>query len=208
MLYLSLFLTENRASMKKRIVLADDDTITRLDLKESLEGAGYEVAGEADDGFDAIELCHKLNPDIVLLDIKMPMLDGLSAAKILYEEGAKICVVMLTAYSDENFVKKAGDFGVMGYIVKPVPENSLAPTIEIAWKRYNELLDAQKEIQKKERELKQRKTIERAKGIIMSKQNMDEKSAYAYMRKVSMNKLLSMDKVAEIIIMSDSIKNK
>lgn len=194
--------------MEKKIIIADDDTITRLDLKESLEGAGYIVVGEAGDGFDAIELCHKLEPDILLLDIKMPMLDGLSAAKMLYEEGSEICVVMLTAYNDANFIKKAGDFGVMGYIIKPVSENSLVPTIEIAWKRYNELISAQKEIRKKEKELKQRKVIERAKGIVMNERKMNEKEAYEYMRKLSMDKRLTMIKVANMIIMSDEIKNK
>ncbi len=194
--------------MEKKIIIADDDTITRLDLKEALEGAGYIVVGEAGDGFDAIDLCHKLEPDILLLDIKMSMLDGLSAAKMLYEEGSEICVVMLTAYNDTNFIKKAGDFGVMGYIIKPVSENSLVPTIEIAWKRYNELINAQKEIRKKEKELKQRKVIERAKGIVMNEKKMNEKEAYEYMRKLSMDKRLTMIKVANMIILSDEIKNK
>ena len=194
--------------MGKKIIIADDDTITRLDIKEALEGAGYIVIGEANDGFDAIELCRKLNPDILLLNMKMPMLDGLSAAKMLYEEGIEVCVVMLTAYNDSHFIKKAGDFGAMGYIIKPVPENSLVPTIEIAWKRYNELISAQKEIKKKDKELKQRKVIERAKGIIMNDRKISEKEAYEYMRKLSMDKRLTMIKVANMIIASDEINKK
>ncbi len=110
-----------------RVVIADDEPITRMDLKELLSGEGYQVVGEAADGFDAVEVCKQARPDLVLMDIKMPLLDGLSAAKIVYEENLADTVMMLTAYSEREFVDQAKDVGVAGYLVKPIDEKSLIP---------------------------------------------------------------------------------
>lgn len=193
--------------MCKSVVIADDEAITRLDIKERLELAGYKVAGEAADGFDTIEICRKQRPDMVLLDVKMPMLDGLSAARVIKEEGLSHCVIMLTAYSDSDFVKKAGELGVMGYLVKPVTDKALVPTIEVALKRSQEIQLLQKENKAKDRQLKDRMFIDRAKGIVMSTRNMSEDEAYKYMRNISMDKRKSMRVVAEMIIMSHQSMN-
>ena len=113
--------------MGYKVVIADDEAIIRLDLKEQLQQHGYEVVGQAGDGFDAISLCKQHAPDLVLLDIKMPLLDGLSAAKVIIEENLAGCVVLSTAYSDDNFIKTAKELGVMGYVVKPIDQKSLIP---------------------------------------------------------------------------------
>lgn len=115
-----------------RVVIADDEPITRMDLKELLSEEGYQVVGEAADGFDAVEACKQSRPDLVLMDIKMPLLDGLSAAKILFEENLADTVMMLTAYSEREFVDEAKHIGVAGYLVKPIDEKSLVPSIELA----------------------------------------------------------------------------
>ena len=114
-----------------RVVIADDEPITKMDLAEILTGVGYKIAAEASDGFDAVEACRKHHPDLVLLDIKMPFLDGLAAAKIIYEEELADTIIMLTAYSEREFVEQAKDYGVSGYLVKPIDEKSLIPNIEL-----------------------------------------------------------------------------
>ena len=127
--------------MATRVVIADDDVITRLDIREALEYQGYEVVGEAADGIDAVELCQSLNPDAVLLDVKMPVMDGLTAARLINCDQKDIAIIMLTAYNDKQFVDKAAEFGAQGYLVKPIDEKSLIPTIEIAIKRVRELAE-------------------------------------------------------------------
>lgn len=185
-----------------RIVIADDEVIIRTDIKERLELEGYEVVGEAGDGFDAIELCKEFHPDIAILDIKMPMLDGITAAKIINEDNLAGCVIMLTAYSDKNFVKKAAECGVMGYISKPVEDKALFPTIEIAVNKSREIAKMQDKINDIEKKLSERKVIEKAKGVLIKRNNMSEKEAYEYIRNVSMNKRKSMKDVAEIILIN------
>lgn len=122
-----------------RVVIADDEPITRMDLKELLSEEGYQVVGEAADGFDAVEACKQSRPDLVLMDIKMPLLDGLSAAKILFEENLADTVMMLTAYSEREFVDEAKHIGVAGYLVKPIDEKSLVPSIELAVARSKDM---------------------------------------------------------------------
>ncbi|WP_295633230.1 response regulator, partial [uncultured Intestinimonas sp.] len=131
-----------------RVVIADDEPITRMDLKELLSGEGYQVVGEAADGFDAVEVCKQARPDLVLMDIKMPLLDGLSAAKIVYEENLADTVMMLTAYSEREFVDQAKDVGVAGYLVKPIDEKSLIPSIELAVARSKDMKKLRKDMQK------------------------------------------------------------
>ena len=191
--------------MKTRVVIADDDVITRLDIREALEFQGYEVVGEAADGIDAVELCADLKPDVVLLDVKMPVMDGLTAAKIIGGAGNDIAIIMLTAYNYKQFVDKAGEFGALGYLVKPVDEKSLTPTIEIAVKRLKEFRELKKTVEGQEKKLEERKIIEKAKGILIQNNSISEDEAYKYLRTISMNKRKTIVEVAKIIIETESI---
>ena len=191
--------------MKTRVVIADDDVITRLDIREALEFQGYEVVGEAADGIDAVELCADLKPYVVLLDVKMPVMDGLTAAKIIGGAGNDIAIIMLTAYNDKQFVDKAGEFGALGYLVKPVDEKSLTPTIEIAVKRLKEFRELKKTVEGQEKKLEERKIIEKAKGILIQNNSISEDEAYKYLRTISMNKRKTIVEVAKIIIETESI---
>ncbi len=191
--------------MKTRVVIADDDVITRLDIREALEFQGYEVVGEAADGIDAVELCADLKPDVVLLDVKMPVMDGLTAAKLIAGGQHDTAIIMLTAYNDKQFVDKAGEFGALGYLVKPVDEKSLTPTIEIAVKRLKEFRELKKTVEGQEKKLEERKIIEKAKGILIQNNSISEDEAYKYLRTISMNKRKTIVEVARIIIETESM---
>lgn len=191
--------------MKIRVVIAADDIITRMDLKERLVERGYIVVGEASDGIEAIEQCRLKEPDLTLMDIKMPLLNGLDAAKTIYDEDLSDCIVMISAYSDKNLVDIAGDIGVMGYIVKPFRDNALFPAIEIALKRCEEMTILKCEMEESNRRLNNRIVVDKAKGILMQRKGMTEESAYQYIRNMSMDKRKSMKDVAEMIIMSNEI---
>ena len=183
-----------------RVVIADDEPITKMDLRELLEEAGYEVVGEASDGFDAVEICRQTHPNLVLLDIKMPLLDGLSAAKIIHHEDLAETIMMMTAYSEREFIEQAKECGVGGYLVKPIDEKSLIPNIEVVVNRSQEIGRLRKDIEKANVRLESRVLVEKAKGQIMQKQNMTEQNAYDYIRKLSQAKHLSMKRVAEMIL--------
>ncbi len=183
-----------------RVVIADDEPITKMDLRELLEEAGYEVVGEASDGFDAVEICRQTHPNLVLLDIKMPLLDGLSAAKIIHQEDLAETIMMMTAYSEREFIEQAKGCGVGGYLVKPIDEKSLIPNIEVVVNRSQEIGRLRKDIEKANVRLESRVLVEKAKGQIMQKQNMTEQNAYDYIRKLSQAKHLSMKRVAEMIL--------
>lgn len=191
--------------MKTRVVIADDDVITRLDIREALEFQGYEVVGEAADGIDAVELCADLKPDVVLLDVKMPVMDGLTAAKLIAGAENDIAIIMLTAYNDKQFVDKAGEFGALGYLVKPLDEKSLIPTIEIAVKRRREFRELKETVAGQEKKLEERKIIEKAKGILIQNNSISEDEAYKYLRTISMNKRKTIVEVAKIIIETESM---
>lgn len=184
-----------------RVVIADDEPIIRMDLKELLSAEGYEVVGEAADGFDAVEACRRQKPDLALLDIKMPLLDGLSAARIIFEESLADTIIMLTAYSEREFVREARAQDVSGYLIKPIDEKSLIPNIELAVARSREMKQLRREIRKVSDRLESRTAIERAKGRLMSRQGMDEQTAYDYIRRLSQDKKLSMRRVSELILM-------
>ena len=185
------------------VVIADDEPISRMDLKELLCEGGYTVLSEVSDGFDAVEQCKLYHPDLVILDIKMPFLDGISAAKIIYEEELADTIIMLTAYSEREFVEQAKGYGVSGYLVKPIDEKSLVPSIELAVARSRELKRLRKDMAKVSERLESRSVIEKAKGIIMQEQGMTEQEAYDYIRKLSLDKHLSMRRVAEIILVKN-----
>jgi len=185
------------------VVIADDEPISRMDLKELLSEGGYTVLSEVSDGFDAVEQCKLYHPDLVILDIKMPFLDGISAAKIIYEEELADTIIMLTAYSVREFVEQAKGYGVSGYLVKPIDEKSLVPSIELAVARSRELKRLRKDMAKVSERLESRSVIEKAKGVIMQEQSMTEQEAYDYIRKLSLDKHLSMRRVAEIILVKN-----
>lgn len=185
------------------VAIADDEPISRMDLKELLTEGGYTVLSEVSDGFDAVEQCKLYHPDLVILDIKMPFLDGISAAKIIYEEDLADTIIMLTAYSEREFIDQAKGCGVSGYLVKPIDEKSLVPSIELALARSQELKRLRKDMEKVSERLKSRSVIEKAKGIIMQEQGMTEQEAYDYIRKLSLDKHLSMRRVAEIILVKN-----
>ena len=192
---------DDMALKNLRILIADDEPITRMDLRELLEQAGYLVVDEASDGFDTIELCRSLLPDLVLMDVKMPLLDGLSASRCIHDEHLTDAIVLLTAYSDPEFVENARVCGVSIYMVKPVDERILIPNIELAVARGREQAQLNKNLQTISARLEARKVMERAKGLLMAKNRMTEQEAFDYIRKVSREKNISMKRVAEVIMM-------
>lgn len=188
--------------MSKKIVIADDEPITKMDIREMLEEAGYTVVGEASDGFDAIEICRKHLPNIVIMDIKMPLLDGINASKIISQEGLADGIILLSAYSDSNFIEKAKDAGVIGYLVKPLDNKSLIPAVEVAMAKSKEMKEMRADIANIQKKLEARKVIEKAKGILMTKHEISEEEAFSMIRNLSMKKRVTMSDISEIIIMS------
>ena len=188
-----------------RILIADNESIIRMDLKELLEEAGHEVVGEAADGLKAVELTRKLKPDLVIMDIKMPELDGIAAAKMISNE--KLApVLLLTAYSQKEIVEKAKDSGVLAYLVKPVKESNLFPAMEIALSRFKEYMEIEQELLDLRNSLETRKILDRAKGMLMDAYNLSEQEAFRRIQQYSMAKRKSIREVAEAII--DASKKK
>ncbi|HMM19995.1 MAG TPA: response regulator [Selenomonadales bacterium] len=188
-----------------RIVIADNESIIRMDLKELLQEAGHTVIGEAADGVKAVELARKLKPDLVIMDIKMPEMDGITAAKIISQE--KIApVLLLTAFSQKEIVEKAKDSGVLAYLVKPVKEANLFPAIEIALSRFQEFTELERELEEVKNSLETRKILDRAKGILMDAYSLSESEAYRRIQQYSMSKRKSIRAVAEAIIDSATKK--
>ena len=183
------------------ILIADDEAIIRMDIKELLEEAGHKVVGEATNGQQAVELAKKMKPDLCIFDIKMPKMDGIAAAKIVSKE--KIApVVLLTAFSQPEIVKDATEAGVLAYLVKPVQEANLFPAIEVAMSRYREMQGLEDELLKVKDTLAMRKTLDRAKGILMDAHNISESEAFNRIQKYSMAKRKTIKGVAEAIIRS------
>ena len=187
-----------------RVLIADDDPIIRLDLKQMLESLNYEVIAEAGDGQVAVNLARSLTPDICVLDVKMPNMDGIAAAQILGDEGIAPAI-LLTAFSDKELVERAKEAGVFGYLVKPFKPSDLLPAIEVARSRYEENLQLSKEVASATEKLEARKLLDRAKGILMKDLNIDEAEAYRRIQLQSMNNRKSMREVAEAIILTKSI---
>ena len=167
-----------------RILVAEDETIIRLDLRGLLERAGYEVVAEARDGEEAVELARQHQPDLALLDVKMPRLDGIEAARRMLEE-RPIPIVMLTAFDQRELVERAAEAGVYGYLVKPFREQDVVPAIELAKSRYEELLAVRADADSLSQALADRKVIERAKGLLMEREKLSEADAFARLRKAS-----------------------
>ncbi len=188
------------------MIVADDESIIRMDLREMLTNLGYLVVGEAGDGRSAVNLARELRPDVVIMDIKMPGgIDGIDAAKILTEERIAP-VVLLTAYSQRELVERAKEAGVVGYIVKPFRESDLVPAIEVALARFAEFRALEKEVGDLKEALETRKLVDRAKGILMDTQGLTEAEAFRRIQKMSMNTRKPMKEVAEAIILAHQVK--
>ena len=183
-----------------RVVVVDDEVLIRMYIREILERNGYEVVGEAEDGLDAINICREKQPDFVLMDISMPVLGGLEATKVITEEKLAGFTIILTAYRDKEIAKKAVDTDVMGYIVKPVDEDTLLPAIEIALNKWNQIKKMEKEVGKTKEALDDRKFVDRAKGLLMERRKMTEKDAYVYIRKLAMDKGNSMVEISKTLL--------
>lgn len=187
---------------KLRILLADDEALIRLDLREMLTEAGHEIVGEAANGQEAVQLAQELHPDIVIMDVKMPVMDGLTAAQQITE--AEIApVLLLTAYSQQDIVARATEAGVIAYLVKPVREQQLFPAVEVAVSRFRAWQELGRELDELKENLATRKLVDRAKGILMTAHKMTEQEAYRKMQQFSMAKRISLKKLAEEIIAAD-----
>ena len=185
--------------MTIRVVIAEDEAIIRLDLKESLEEEGYEVVGEAGRGDQAIELARELRPDLAILDIKMPGVDGLTAARTIAAE--RLCaVLMLTAFSQREIIEEARDAGALAYLVKPFQKNDLIPAIEVAIGRFRELQQLDNEVDALGEQLEARKVIDRAKGVLIDECSMREQDAFTFIQRTAMSERSRMRDVAERII--------
>lgn len=187
-----------------RIVIADDEPIIRLDLRKTLENMGHQVVGEAGDGAKAVEIARELKPDIIILDIKMPEMDGIDAAKLITTEGVAP-VLLLTAYSQKDLVDRAKDAGVFAYLVKPFKEADLLPAMEIAISRYEEFVELENEVTDLENKLDTRKSVDRAKGILMDQYGLKEQEAFRRIQVQSMNTRKSMREIAEAIIIAHNV---
>ena len=184
--------------MTIRVVIAEDEAIIRLDLKESLEEEGYEVVGEAGRGDQAIELARELRPDLAILDIKMPGVDGLTAARAIAAE--RLCaVLMLTAFSQREIIEEARDAGALAYLVKPFQKNDLIPAIEVAIGRFRELQQLDSEVDSLGEQLESRKLVDRAKGILIDECSMREQEAFTFIQRTAMSERSRMRDVAERI---------
>ena len=186
--------------MKRTIVIVDDEPITRMDTREILEANGYDVVGEASDGFEAIEVCKKYNPSLVLMDIDMPILDGIKASKVLTKEKLVGGVILLTAFEDKKYIEMAKEVGAFGYMIKPVNEKVFIPTVEMCLSKAEEFDELKKDYDKINSKLNDRKLIEKAKGILVKQLNSNENDAYNRIRKLSMDRRTTMAEIAKIII--------
>lgn len=193
-----------RAMSQVRVLIADDEPIIRLDLRQMLESLGYEVVGEAGDGQAAVELARELKPDVCILDVKMPVMDGIEAVDIITDENIAP-TILLTAYSDKELIDRARAAGVFAYLVKPFKPSDLSPSIEVARARFEQNVLLTKEVTNLSQRLEARKAIDRAKGILMDSHNLGEAEAYRRIQVQSMNLRKTMQEVAEAIILAKSI---
>jgi two-component system, response regulator PdtaR len=186
----------------RRVLIAEDEALIRLDLKEMLTEAGYSVVGEAADGQQAIDLAEELRPDLVILDVKMPGLDGISAAEQIVAS-ATAPVIMLTAFSQRELVERAADAGAMAYLVKPFGSSDLVPAIEVAISRHQQLRALASEVSDLAERLETRKLLDRAKGKLQADAGMSEPEAFRWIQKASMDRRSTMRAVAEVILAAE-----
>ena len=187
---------------QRRIIIVEDESLVRLDLREMLENQGYAVVAEASDGENAVNLARDLRPDLVIMDIRMPgELDGIDSARLIADDRIAP-VLLLTAYSDREFVDRARSAGVMGYIVKPFGEAEIVPAIEVALARFEELRTLEQDLGTTREALETRKLVERAKGVLMDTQGLKEAEAFRRIQRLSMNSRKTMREVAEAILLA------
>ncbi|GGP76510.1 transcriptional regulator [Streptosporangium pseudovulgare] len=186
-------------STQRRVVIAEDEALIRLDLKEMLEEDGYAVVAEAADGEAAVQLAAEHRPDLVILDVKMPVLDGISAAEQIVARRIAPCLI-LTAFSQRDLVERARDAGAMAYLVKPFTKSDLVPAIEMAVSRHEEIAALEREVGTLSDRLETRKLVERAKGLLMAQHGWSEPQAFRWIQKASMDRRLSMRQVAQIVV--------
>ncbi|MEY2723829.1 MAG: hypothetical protein RI992_961 [Actinomycetota bacterium] len=190
-------MNQDLSRSKFRIVVAEDETLIRMDLVEMLTESGYEVVGQGANGEEAIELVNTHKPDLVILDVKMPVLDGISAAEKIINSCP---VLMLTAFSQKELVERARDTGVMAYVVKPFTINDLLPAIEISISRFRQMKSLEVEVADLYERLETRKVLDRAKGILMKALNISEPDAFSWIQKTAMDRRISMKEVAQGVI--------
>ncbi|MFM1722507.1 MULTISPECIES: ANTAR domain-containing response regulator [Rhodococcus] len=191
--------TQGTERRPRRVVVAEDEVLIRLDLVEMLREEGYDVVGEAGDGQRAVELAEELRPDLVIMDVKMPRRDGIDAAS---EIAAKRIapVVILTAFSQRELVERARDAGAMAYLVKPFSKSDLVPAVELAASRFVEISLLEREVANLSDRLETRKVIERAKGVLMQSQNLSEPEAFKWIQRAAMDRRTTMKAVAEVVL--------
>ena len=195
----------NNKDEKIRILVAEDETIIRLDLVEMLTEAGYEVIAQAENGAVAVELAKQHKPDLAILDVKMPEMDGITAAEQIISLAP---VLMLTAFSQRELVERARDAGVMAYVVKPFSINDLVPAIEIAISRHKQMKSLEDEVADIYERLETRKVIDRAKGILMKAMNLSERESFSWIQKTAMDRRISMKEVANAIISPEAAPDR
>lgn len=182
----------------RRVVVAEDESLIRMDIVETLRDNGFEVVGEAGDGEQAIALATELKPDLVVMDVKMPKMDGITAAEKLQE--SRIPVVMLTAFSQKELVERAGDAGALAYVVKPFNHNDLLPAIEIALARHDQIVALEAEVADMSDRFETRKLVDRAKGLLNQRMGLSEPEAFRWIQKASMDRRLTMAEVSQAVI--------
>ncbi|MBQ5557146.1 MAG: response regulator [Bifidobacteriaceae bacterium] len=190
---------ESQENNNRRVVVAEDEALIRLDIVESLEDAGYQVVGQAANGDEAVELARSEHPGVVIMDVKMPGSDGISAAKTITEEGIAP-VVVLTAFSQQALVKEASEAGAMAYVVKPFVPDKLFPAIEVAMARFEQMTELKEQIGDLKKRFAARKKVDRAKGLLMENMGLSEAEAFRWIQKTSMDRRLTMEEVADAVI--------
>ena len=189
----------NQVEVPKRVVVAEDESLIRIDIVETLRDNGFEVIAEAADGERAVSLAEELSPDLVIMDVKMPLMDGISAAEIITQK--KIApVVLLTAFSQRELVERASEAGALAYLVKPFTPNDLIPAIDIALGRYAQIQALEAEVADMSERLATRKLLDRAKGILNNTMGLTEPEAFRWIQKASMDRRLTMKEVAQTVI--------
>ncbi|MGC5246460.1 ANTAR domain-containing response regulator [Gordonia sp. DT219] len=191
--------TSDQQQTGHRVLVAEDDSLIRMDLIEMLREEGYDVVGEAPNGQAAVDLTEQLTPDLVIMDIKMPVRDGIDAAAEIASKRLAP-VVMLTAFSQRDFIDKAREAGAMAYLVKPFTKADLVPAIEVAVSRYQELRQLEKEVASMAERLETRKLVERAKGLLMEKQSLSEPEAFKWIQRAAMDRRTTMKVVAQVVV--------
>lgn len=185
----------------KKIIIVDDEPMTRMDIRGILEAKGYNVVGEANDGFSAIEVCTELKPDLVIMDIDMPEFDGIKASKVITKKNLAGGIVFLTARDEDEYLENAKKIGVFNYILKPINEKAFVKAIDISLSKVSEFTELKKNLEDVNNKLNERKIIEKAKGILIKENGISEDEAYKKIRKLCMDKRTSMAEIAKVIVL-------